>query len=254
MDQSEKELEKQKKLLEIKEHQIKNKTIWLAILIPLIISLVSNIFSYINNEDSNKRIFTNNQISAFLESDEEYYEVRKKMKFLTDAGLLGEDSKGEILESLEKHLTSYSDHSEYFLQGDIQFMRALKYQNNDSLIKNKHVRDSVIYTNYKNAIKNFTKSIAINKNGYTTYNQLGTVYYNLALYSEYDYFYEDAIKYYDSSYAIKPRDNPIFYKALCLYQLGDCKKFNKLLKNKELRELSKKRKSLLKQYSEFCIN
>ncbi|MBW1298592.1 tetratricopeptide repeat protein [Aquimarina litoralis] len=184
------ELEEIIKKLEIKEKQIKNRTIWWTVLIPLISVLVTipvTIYTTgmtVKKEfELDKMNFVQEQINQILKEDD-LVKSRKKLQFLLDSELFGKEfNDSKLVESLEKNFINESDGTKSFMEGILIFNDALNAE--DDITK---------ADKYNTAINYFNESLEYNPNMHEARVHMGYCFYNLGYIFEKYTFYEKALK------------------------------------------------------------
>ncbi|MEH0157316.1 hypothetical protein V6R21_24595 [Limibacter armeniacum] len=212
------DFESQKQKIEIREKRLKNSTIWVSTLIPLltvIISIVTTNLTIQNKIDIEKLNFTQERIKTLLNEDD-ISESRKKLKFLIESGLIGEkNNEGNLLKALNSNLINESESTLQFLLGVKSFDRAFNSKNLDTVM-----------TFYTSSINYFMKALDLNPNNYEARSYLGASYNNLGMELGLYTLYEKALIEYDRALKL---DSTIMY-----VHVDKAKTFENLEKYNEL--------------------
>ncbi len=216
-------LEDQEKRLLLQEKKLRNRTIVLTALIPLITVLVSVFTTQLTIQskvDIDKLNFTQEKISELIKG-KDLVESRKTLKFLLESDLIGDSkSKDKLLHSLEENLIDESSSTQNFLLGVMNFDSAYNSTN-------KHE----IQSSYTKAINYFLKSLELNPRNYEARAYLGFSYFNLGNEWNLHSFYERSIQEYLKALEI---DSTISYVYVDLadayFNLGQTEKAIKYIK------------------------
>ena len=180
------DLERQKQLLEIQEKRIKNRTIWVTTLIPLLTVAISIITSKITAQNEvvkSKLNYTQERITALI-NETDIIRSRKKIKFLAESNLIGtKENKSKILKALNSNLIDESESKTKFFLGVQKFNKAYNSIKLDTLSKS-----------YFEAIKLFSESLELNPNNYEAIAYLASANNNLELELNLVTFYEKAVE------------------------------------------------------------
>ena len=129
-----KSIEERLKELEISEKKLKNKTIWLTALVPIItiaVSVITTFLTFENNFEIDKQNFTQEQVTIMLK-EQDLIVARKKMKFLVINNLIGhEESSAKLISSMNEILID-KDQSETLYVSGIENFRIAYSENNSS--------------------------------------------------------------------------------------------------------------------------
>ena len=207
------DLERQKKLFDIQEKKMKNRTIWVTTLIPLLTIIISVITSKItaqNEMDKTKLSYTQERITALIDEND-IIKSRKKIKFLTESDLIGtKENKTKIVNSLNSNLIDESESRTKFFQGVLKFNKAYNSNSLDTLSNY-----------YFESIKLFYQSLELNPNNYEARSYLASSYNNLGLELSLNTFYEKAVEEYDKTIQIDSSLNYVYLdKAKTLENLN----------------------------------
>ncbi|WP_074406667.1 tetratricopeptide repeat protein [Aquimarina megaterium] len=213
------DLEVKIKRLEIREKDLKNRTILLTALVPIITIIISVISTYLTINSKykiDKQDFTQDQITSILKEEPQMNVARRKLKFLIESNLIGESKihQDKILQSLNRNLVSTSDGIEDFLEGNIFFDKAIKAQDSSK-------NTTIISSNYKKAISYLSNSLEYDPNNYVARTLIGKSYANLGYILNIPVFHEKAEIEYLKSLEIKPDlSNTILLRVLAIEQIS----------------------------------
>lgn len=212
------DLESQKQKIEIQEKRLKNSTIWITTLIPLltiIISIVTTNLTIQNKIDIEKLSFTQERIKVLID-EEDIVEARKKIRFLIESGLIGEKkNEGNILKALNSNLINESESTLQFLLGVMNCDTAFNSTNLDTKI-----------TFYTKSINYFMKALELNPNNYEARAYLGTSYNNLGVELGLHTLYEKALVEYNRALTL---DSTLLY-----VHVDKARTFENLKRNNEV--------------------
>ena len=210
-------IEEQMKRLEIQEKKLRNRTILVTGLVPLltiIFSLATNYFTIQKEFGIDRLNFTQDEISNLLK-EQDIVDVRKKIKFLIEGDLLENDvRRNEILESLDKNLIDSNESRILFLQGRRYFDVARSSNNEDTTLEY-----------FTKSMKEFLKSLELNPSNQETLAYLGLTYDNIGKMLELQTFIKSAQKAYDDALEIDSTLAWVHYQKASIYNY--LKKYDK---------------------------
>lgn len=240
-------LEEQLKKIEIQEKKLRNRTIWLSALVPvlsIVLSLLTTYLTVRKEFDIDKLDYTQERINAVMK-DQSIIDARQKLKFLIESDLIGDkNNKVKLLDALDRHLINKNESINQFLKGVEYFDAAYDF---------KVPKDS-ISNYYAKAIDKLLKSLELNPLNYEAITYLAASYYNIAYELSLNTFYELALAEYNRALQINSTLSYVHLdKAKTLDKLRRydeaCKEIRIALKiggldslrNVELNELKKRR-------------
>lgn len=248
-------LEEKSKQLEIREKKLRNKTILLTALVPVLTIIISFGTSWLtirNELDINKISYTQQQISNIV-GEKDVVEARRLVSFLIDADLIGnQNNQRNILNSLHKNFINEFESMDHYING-VRFF-GFAFENGEA----KSVEIDSVLADYKRAAREFLWSIEYNPMNYEAQHFLGSTYNNIANLLTIPSYYYKAIKHYDMALEI---DSTLTYvyvdKAGTLSLMGKndelCNMISKI-SELEISELNKQRIEMFEELKEFCSN
>jgi len=195
--------DEQIKNLEIREKRIRNRTIWITILVP-VLTVVFSYFTTITTIESeiklDKMNYTQENISSILK-DDNIINARKKLKFLLDAGLIGGDeiSSDSILNSLERNLINKNESIYHFALGVASLDNAIEFYYNNPSAK----LDTIIKL-YTEANNEFLIALELDPSNWEAMAYIGIAYLNMGEDISANTFIEKALTEYDKAIKINP--------------------------------------------------